>query len=87
MPDTPQLNETIVQEWLVDYLLALGLPPEEIDTSVPFDAHGLDSSGIVGMIGDLGEWSGCKLRASIVYDHPTIEALAHHLVETAAVKA
>lgn len=86
MSDTQQLDVTEIQEWLIGYLIALGLPPDEIDTTMAFEAHGLDSSGIVGMIGDLGEWSGCKLKPSIVYEHPTIEALSHYLVSSVAVK-
>ena len=80
MSDIQHLNVTEIQEWLISYLMELGLPPEEIDTTMAFEAHGLDSSGIVGMIGDLGEWTGCDLSPSIVYDHPTIETLSHYVV-------
>ena len=86
MSDIQHLNETELQEWLICYLMELGLTPEEIDTTMAFEAHGLDSSGIVGMIGDLGEWTGCKLRPSIAYEHPTIEKLSHYLVNNVAVK-
>ncbi len=87
MSDIQHLNLTEIQEWLICYLMELGLPPEEIDTTMAFEAHGLDSSGIVGMIGDLGEWTGCKLKPSIVYEYPTIEMLSHYLVDNIAVKS
>lgn len=80
MSNITHLNETELQEWLVSYMIELGLSPDEIDTTMAFEAHGLDSSGIVGMIGDLSEWLGCKLQPSIVYDHPTIEALTNYLL-------
>lgn len=87
MSDIQNLDVTEIQEWLISYLVELGLTPEEIDTTMVFEAHGLDSSGIVGMIGDLGEWTGCKLKPSIVYEHPTIELLSQYLVNNAAVKS
>ena len=86
MSDIQHLNETELQEWLICYLMELGLTPEEIDTTMVFEAHGLDSSGIVGMIGDLGEWTGFELKPSIAYEHPTIEKLSHYLVNNVAVK-
>jgi len=87
LSDIQNLDVTEIQEWLISYLVELGLTPEEIDTTMVFEAHGLDSSGIVGMIGDLGEWTGCKLKPSIVYEHPTIELLSQYLVNNAAVKS
>lgn len=87
MSDIQHLNVTEIQEWLISYLMELGLPPEEIDTTMAFEAHGLDSSGIVGMIGDLGEWTGCKLKPSIVYEYPSIEMLSDYLVNNVAVKS
>ena len=80
MSKIQHLNDTDIKEWLVSYLIELGLNPDEIDTTMTFEAHGLDSSGIVGMVGDLAEWLGFKLQPHIVYEHPTIEALTSYLI-------
>ncbi len=33
------------------------------------------------MTGDLEDWLGCELDPTLLYDYPTIDALAWHLAE------
>jgi acyl carrier protein len=76
------LNRAELQAWIVEFLSELlGLPPGQIDPAQPFDVYGLDSSGAVGMSGDLEDLLGVGFDAALVYDHPTVEALVAHLVD------
>ncbi|MBD2208743.1 acyl carrier protein [Calothrix sp. FACHB-156] len=69
-----------IQDWLVAYMAnILEITPDEVDVKMLFDEYGLDSSMVVGMIGDLENWLGCDLDPTLVYDYSTIEALAQHL--------
>ena len=71
-----------VQEWFVNFLAdALQKPADEIDPSAPFESFGLDSVTAVGMTGYLEEWLGLPIDPMLVYDYPTIEALAGHLAD------
>ena len=45
----------------------------------PFAGFGLGSLQAVGLAGDLEDWLGRPLSPTLVYEHPTIEALARHL--------
>ncbi len=77
-----------IQGWLVFYMAELlEIEPDEVDVAIPFDRYGLDSSAAVGMTGDLEEWLGYELDPTLIYDYPTIEALAGHLSEEGKVKA
>ncbi len=82
--DTPKhpLTAAAIQEWIVSYLAQLlEIQPDEIDTEIPFDQYGLDSSAAVGMTGDLEDWMGTKIDPTLLYDYPTIQALAQHLAK------
>ncbi|NJM96239.1 MAG: acyl carrier protein [Phormidesmis sp. RL_2_1] len=72
-----------IQAWMVSYLAdLLDMEPEEVETDVPFDSYGLDSSSAVGMTGELEEWLGAEVDPTFIYDYPTVKALAQHLGET-----
>ncbi|NEP61535.1 MAG: AMP-binding protein, partial [Symploca sp. SIO2G7] len=71
---------TTIQTWLIDRIAEqLGINPSEIDIREPFARYGLDSVAAVRLSGELEEWLGRKLAPTLVYDYPTIEALARHL--------
>lgn len=76
-------TETEIKTWLVDYLAeALEIDPQEIDSSLPFQDYGLDSSAAVTLTGDLGEWLDRELDPTLLVDYTTIEELATYLGET-----
>lgn len=76
-----------IQAWLVSYLGELmEIEPDEVDVRSSFERYGLDSSAAVGMTGDLEEWLGYELDPTLIYDYPTIEALAEHLSEENKIK-
>jgi acyl carrier protein len=69
-----------IESWLVAYAASLlDLDPQEIDPQDSFASYGLDSSGALGLIGDLGQWLGRTLDPALLYSHPTMEALSRHL--------
>ena len=78
-PPTNSQSEAI-REWLVIYLAdLLEVSADDIDTEVPFDSYGLDSSAAIGLTGDLEDWLGKEVDPILLYDYPTIEALVGYL--------
>jgi acyl carrier protein len=83
-----QFTRSEIREWMIAYLARLlDLERHEIDPAQPFELYGLDSSGAVGMSGDLEDVLGAQFDTSLVYDHPTIDALVEHLVSLRLVRA
>ena len=74
-----------IERWLVDHVArAAHLDPSQVDPRDPFAEYGLDSRAAVGLSGDLEEWLGLKLPATLAWDYPTIELMARNLAERAA---
>lgn len=73
-------NAGEIRDWLASQIAELtGAPAEEIDASATFDSFGLASRDAVSLSGDIEDWLGRRLSATILYEHPTIDALAHYL--------
>ena len=71
-----------IQGWLVSHMAELlEIEPDEVDVTIPFDHYGLDSSAAIGLIGDLEDWLSSELDPTLMYDYPTIEALAQQVAE------
>lgn len=69
-----------ISQWLVSKLAEeLQIDPEEIDIHEPFTSYGISSVLAVSLSGDLEDWLGRPLSPTLVFDFPTIEALAKHL--------
>ena len=69
-----------IERWLVERVSALvGVPPDQLDTALPFAAYGLSSLAAVGVSGELEDWLAVELPATILWDYPTITALAEYL--------
>lgn len=69
-----------IRAWLVAQVARrVNIEPGRVATGQPFDIHGLSSLDAVGMSGDLALWLGRPLVPTVVYAHPTIDALAQHL--------
>lgn len=76
------LTAVEIQAWIASYLAQLlEIESDEVDTAIPFDQYGLDSAAAVGMTGDMEDWLGHKLDPTLLYDYPTVDALARHLAE------
>ncbi|MEE9492222.1 MAG: AMP-binding protein, partial [Gammaproteobacteria bacterium] len=69
-----------IRHWLVAHLAKeLRIPPTEIDVSEPFTYYGLASVEGVAMVGKLEEWLDRSIPLSLVWDYPTVEAVADFL--------
>ena len=69
-----------IQAWLIKKVsAALSLNPDEIDVRETFDSFGLDSRTAVSLSGDLERWLGRRQPPTLVWDYPTIDALARYL--------
>src|SRR5690606_9641629 len=73
----------MIRAWLITELAdRVGAAPDEIDSREPFAAYGIPSSEAVVLSGDLGDWLGRRLSPTLLWEFPTIDALACHLAET-----
>jgi acyl carrier protein len=80
--DKPKYNYEQIKNWIVSYLAELLEADSDIvDITAPFDRYGLDSHAIVGLSGDLEDWLKIELEPTLLYDYPTIEALANYLAD------
>ena len=76
-----------IQAWIVSYLAQLlEIDPDEVDVTITFDQYGLDSSTAIGMTGELEDWMGTQLDPTLLYDYPTIKALAQELAKESKMK-
>ncbi|MBE9068185.1 acyl carrier protein [Leptolyngbya cf. ectocarpi LEGE 11479] len=70
----------IIETWLCEKLAtSLNVAIEAIDPDVPFDSYGLDSTEVIGLSGELEEWLHQQVSPTLLYDYPTVAALAEHL--------
>ncbi len=69
-----------IQAWLIANVAeALGIDPHEIDIHEPLESYGLSSRDAVSLTGDLEDWLSCRVSPTLVWEYPTIEAIAHYL--------
>ncbi|MDB4986686.1 MAG: type polyketide synthase [Myxococcaceae bacterium] len=59
--------------------IQVGLPESMIDTGRPFAEYGLDSLGVVQLLGELSEWLDRSLSSSLFFNYPTVDSLVAHL--------
>ncbi len=75
-----QYDVDAIRAWLIAQIAGLqGAPPEAIDPEATFDSFGLSSREAITLSGDLEELLGRRLSPTLVYEHPTITALATYL--------
>jgi polyketide synthase 13 len=74
------MEKDVLENWLIERIAEeIGLDPRMIDAEkllYPYLMNGFQSFGVVT---DLEKKLGCRLPASILYEQPTISALAEHL--------
>jgi acyl carrier protein len=76
------MTSEVIENWLVTHVAALlQTTCDEIDPQEPFDRYGLDSAEAIGLTGELEDWLQCPISPTLLYDYPTIEALATHLAK------
>jgi acyl carrier protein len=80
----PPRSEPEIRQWLIDKIAErVGVSPQSIDPSKPFTVLGVDSTEAVVISGELQEWLGRRVPPTIAWDHPSIDAVARHLVKSA----
>ena len=71
-----------ITEWLVQWIAKeLGLPTTEIETDKSLLNYSLSSVTAMMLVGDLEEWLGLTLPPTLVWDYPSIAAIADYLAE------
>ncbi|HYH79591.1 MAG TPA: beta-ketoacyl synthase N-terminal-like domain-containing protein, partial [Longimicrobium sp.] len=79
--DGARADEARIAAWLAERIAErAGVAAGEVDPRAPFSRFGIDSVAAVGISGALEAWLGRTLPPTLLYDHPTIEALARWLV-------
>ncbi len=74
------MNSTEISTWIRERIAReLGSEASAIDPEVTFDRLGLDSLALLGVLGDLALELDIEIETSVLFDHPTISALATHL--------
>jgi acyl-CoA synthetase (AMP-forming)/AMP-acid ligase II/acyl carrier protein len=73
-------TESAITSWLIGRLAReSGLHADDIDLGQPFSSFGLDSARALVLVGDLETWLGRRLPPIVLWNYPTVEALARHL--------
>ncbi len=71
-----------IESWLaVRVAEILRTTPADIDRHRSFSAYGIDSLTAAGLSGDLEDWLGRPVSATLLFDHETIAQAAAHLCE------
>ena len=74
-----------VRAWIVGELSrSLNVEPCSIDTAAPLVTLGVNSLAAIGMTGGLASWLGRDLPATLMWDYPSIDAIAEGLAESDA---
>lgn len=74
------LTAAAIEAWIAGRLVAeYGLDQAALDPRAPFESYGLASREVVMLSGDLEEWLGLSLSPVLLYEYPSLRALAEHL--------
>jgi acyl transferase domain-containing protein/acyl-CoA synthetase (AMP-forming)/AMP-acid ligase II/thioesterase domain-containing protein/acyl carrier protein len=83
LPQASSRTVGAIQDWLVAQLSErLQINAVDINVAEPFASYGVDSLQVVHIAGELETWLGRRLSPTLLYEYPTIEAIAQHLSET-----
>lgn len=76
------MTQTDIVDWLRGRIAAdLESNPDTVDPDATFNKLGLDSLALLAVLGDLALELDIEIETSVLFDHPTISALAHHLAD------
>ena len=71
-----------IEDWLRSRIAErTQVPVEAIGGEVPFAGFGLDSLSLLTLTGDLAAWLGSDLPVALVWEYPTVAALARRLAQ------
>ena len=81
MPPAP-VTETDIRDWCIAYLRkTVDNPSIAIEPDASFAELGLDSATSAYFIVELEEWLGAELSPELVFEYPTISALARFIAD------
>lgn len=81
----PGMNQNDIVEWLRDRIAGdLESDADTVDPDATFNRLGLDSLALLAVLGDLASKLDIEIETSVLFDHPTITALALHLADRSA---
>ena len=73
-----------IERFLIDRVAYYaGVSPDDVDPGETFVNFGLGSKEAVLLSGDVAEWLGRDISPTLVWEYPTITAVASHLAEPA----
>jgi acyl carrier protein len=85
---SPVRSKDSIAEWLVQWIAKeLGLPAEVIEPDKSLLDYSLSSVTAMMLVGDLEEWLGLTLPPTLVWDYPSIAAIADYLTEQLGTQA
>jgi len=74
-----------LEEWLINQLAAqLNVPKKDIDPVRRLEEYGLDSLEAVALTGELEVMLGRPVDPTILWDYPSVRAVAAYLAEDGA---
>ena len=74
------VTESDIRDWCIAYLKkTVDNPSIAVGPDASFAELGLDSATSAYFIVELEEWLGAELRPELVFEYPTISALAHFI--------
>ena len=75
-----RVTEADIREWCIAYLQkTIDNPSIAVGPEENFAELGLDSATSAYFIVELEDWLGAELRPELVFEYPTIAALAHFI--------
>ena len=78
----PARSRRAIVQWLTERIAGpLGVSPGQIDTGRPLASFGIGSLQAVSLAGELERWLGRELSPVLIYEHPTIDAIAGYLAD------
>jgi phthiocerol/phenolphthiocerol synthesis type-I polyketide synthase C len=77
---TENLKGPALERWLAELVASIvEISPEGIDVEARFDRYGVDSAAAIFVAEELEQRLGRPIESTVLYDHPTIRALAAFL--------
>ena len=67
------MNAEKIERWFIERIASYAeLSAEEVDLRIPFERYGIDSRTAASLSGELEEWLGVPIPATLLWDYPTI---------------
>ena len=88
MFSTIDTHSTTVQDWLVDRVADYTeRAPHQVDPTIPLAELGMDSVSAVALCGEIEDRWMLDIDPTLVFEYPTIAAIATYLTAEIAVAA